>query len=82
MKQVYAIGVVIGFTGFWTFGLIAVAELFGSRQLHAAHFVLCGIGLAIGLWAWRRIDRLTPRMHGRRAAARARLEEEISEHAS
>ncbi len=81
LRQIYAIVVVIGFAGFWTFGFIGLSELLGAGELRVVHFVLCLVGLAVGLWGWRRIDRLTPRMHGKRAAARARLEEELSEHA-
>jgi len=69
---------VVGFTAFWTYGFIALAGALGERPTHAMNFVLCLLGLGVGVFGWFRMMRLVPRMHGRRAAARSRLEEEYS----
>lgn len=79
MKKLWAIVCVVGFTAFWTYGFIAVSGVFGGRETHPVTFVLCLLGLAVGLAGWVQVMRHAPRMHGRRAAARARLEEDVSE---
>lgn len=76
VKKLWAIICVIGFTAFWTFGFIAVAGVLGERQTEAMTYVFCLLGLGAGLIGWFRVMRYAPQMHGRRAAARARLEEE------
>ncbi|MEV8467881.1 hypothetical protein AB0T83_13970 [Fluviibacterium sp. DFM31] len=82
MKKIWAIITVVGFTAFWTYGFIAAAGVMGDRSTHPITFVLCLLGLGAGLIGWVQIMRLSPRMHGRRAAARARLEEEYQQTAS
>lgn len=76
MKQLWAIICVIGFTAFWTFGFIVLSGLLGDRPVAPMSFVFCLLGLGAGVIAWGRVMRHAPSMHGRRAAARARLEEE------
>ncbi|MCA8884296.1 MAG: hypothetical protein KDA50_11215 [Rhodobacteraceae bacterium] len=77
MKKIWAILTVIGFTAFWTFGFIAASGVFGDRDSHPMTFVLCIAGLGAGLYGWFQIMRTAPKMHGKRAAARARMEEEF-----
>lgn len=81
-KKLWAIACVVGFTAFWTYGFIALAGIFGERSVHPMTVVLCAAGLAVGIAGWRKVMSFAPAMHGRRAAARARLEEEYrqSEH--
>lgn len=79
MKKLWAIICVVGFTAFWTYGFIVVAGLFGDRTSHAVNYVLCVLGLGLGVYARYKIVSMTPGMHRRRAPARARLEEEYEE---
>lgn len=79
MKKLWAIACVIGYTAFWTFGFLALASLFGDREGSVINYVMCLVGLGVGTYARIRIVALTPKMHRRRAAARARLEEEYNE---
>ncbi|PWR01813.1 hypothetical protein DKT77_14525 [Meridianimarinicoccus roseus] len=79
MKKLWAIVCVVGFTAFWTYGFIALSGVMGDRPTEGINFVLCLLGLGAGLTGWVQVMRHAPRMHGRRAAARARLEEEVSE---
>jgi len=76
MKQLWAIVCVVGFTAFWTFGFIGAAGILGDRPTAPLTFVFCLLGLGAGVIGWKQVMRHAPRMHGRRAAARARLEEE------
>lgn len=76
MRKFWAILCVVGFTAFWTYGFIALSGALGERETHAMTFVLCLAGLGAGLAGWVRVMRAAPSMHRRRAAARARLEEE------
>lgn len=78
MKKLWAILCVVGFTAFWTYGFIALSGVLGERPTTAMTFVLCLLGLGAGLVGWVQVMRQAPRMHGRRAAARARLDEEYS----
>lgn len=79
MKKIWAIVTVVGFTAFWTFGFIAASGAFGERATHPMTFVLCLLGLGAGLIGWFQVMKHAPRMHGRRAAARARLEEDFQQ---
>ncbi|MGB0660480.1 MAG: hypothetical protein ACPGNV_09900 [Mangrovicoccus sp.] len=79
MKKLWAIAVVIGFTAFWTYGFLIASGLFGGREGHPMNYVLCILGLGVGLFARQRVLSATPKMHGRRAAARARLDAEVEE---
>lgn len=76
MRKVWAIVCVVGFTAFWTYGFISLSGVLGERPTHAMTFVLCLAGLGTGLAGWFQVIRAAPSMHRRRAAARARLEEE------
>ena len=76
MKKLWAIACVVGFTAFWTYGFIVLAGVFGDRPASPIGVVFCVTGLGLGLIGWRQVMRHTPAMHGRRAAARARLEGE------
>lgn len=78
-KKLWALACVVGFTGFWTYGFIAVSGVAGGRPVPAMTYVLCLLGLGLGIAGWFRVMSYAPRMHGRRAAARARLEEEYRE---
>ncbi|MCA8880281.1 MAG: hypothetical protein KDA73_10070 [Rhodobacteraceae bacterium] len=82
MKQVWAIVCVVGFVVFCTYGYTALAGLLGDRPTSIADFVLCLVGLGAGLIGWYRVMHYAPKMHGRRASARARLEEEFSDSTS
>lgn len=76
MRKLWAILCIVGFTAFWIYGFIAVSGVLGERPTHVMTFVLCLAGLAAGLAGWKQVMRTAPSMHRRRAAARARLEEE------
>lgn len=79
MKKIWAIVCVVGYTAFWTYGFIALAGFFGDRPGHPINYILCIAGVVIGTYARIKITAMTPKMHRRRAAARARLEEEYNE---
>jgi len=76
MKKVWAIACVVGFTAFWAYGFVALAGTFGDRPDQPMAYLLCLVGLAIGVLARFRLMALTPSMHGRRAKARRRMEVE------
>lgn len=59
MRKFWALVCVVGFAGFWTFGLIAVAALFGDRPLDGMHVVLAGMGLFIGILARVKVNEAT-----------------------
>lgn len=77
MRKFWAILSVVGIAAFWIYGFIALWGVLGDRPTHAMTFVLCLAGLAAGLVGWKQVMRTAPSMHRRRAAARARLEEEF-----
>lgn len=79
MKKIWAVICVVGFTAFWTYGLALAAAVFGDRAFNPFEIVFCLLGAAVGLYARYRILQFTPAMHGRRAKARARLEQEYLE---
>ena len=79
MKKFWAIVCVVGFTAFWTYGFIAMSGLLGDRPTNVMTILLCLAGLGAGLMGWVQVMRSAPRMHRRRAAARARLDEEFSD---
>ena len=79
MKQLWAVVSVVGFAAFLIYGFIILSGGVGGRPPGAVDFVVCLVGLGVGLVGWIRGVRHAPRMHKRRAAARARLDEEISE---
>jgi hypothetical protein len=79
MKQLWAIACVVGYAAFWTFGFLVIAGLFGDRDGHPMNYVLCLVGLGLGTYARGRVLAATPKMHGKRAAARARLEEDYKQ---
>ena len=76
MKKLYAVICVVGFTAFWTYGFMVLSGVLGERTVEPWNFVLCLLGLGAGLATWGRVLQHAPRVHGRRAAARVRLEEE------
>lgn len=78
-KKLWAVACVVGFTGAWTYGFIALSGLLGDRPTHPMTFVLCFAGLALGIVGWRKVMSFAPKFHGKRAAARARLEAEYEE---
>lgn len=79
MKQIWAILCVIGFAAFWTFGFLALSEIFGERDFSVLHLLFAALGLALGLVGRAEVLKVTPRMHGKRAEARVHLEEELLE---
>lgn len=81
MKKIWGILCVVGFTAFWVYALSMAAALFGERLFHPVELLFCLAGLGLGLYARWNITRMTPAMHGRRAAARARMEETYAESA-
>lgn len=76
-KKISAILCVIGFTGFWTYGFIALSGIFGDRPASPMVFVLCLVGLAVGIYGWVNVMKHAPKMRGQRAAARVRLDQEF-----
>lgn len=76
MKKLWAVICVVGFMAFWTFGMIALLGVLGERPLELSAVVFCLLGLGVGTIGWVRVMRHAPKMHGRRAAARVRLEAE------
>ncbi len=81
MKKLWAVLCVVGFTGFWTYALAIAAALFGDRLFSPFEALVCVLGLALGLYGRMKVLSFTPAMHGRRAAARDRLEQEYMESA-
>ncbi|WP_108260071.1 hypothetical protein [Mangrovicoccus ximenensis] len=81
MKKLWALVCVIGFTGFWAYGLAILAALFGDKLFAPHEAVICLAGAALGLYARMKLLKGTPAMHGRRAAARDRMEREYLESA-
>lgn len=79
MKKIWAILCVVGFTAFWTYALAIAAAMFGERLFNPLEAVACLLGLAVGLYARTKVLSFTPKMHGQRARARARLEREYLE---
>ncbi len=79
MKKLWAILCVVGFTAFWTYGLAITAALIGDRLFNPLELVASLIGLGLGLYARKKILAFVPTMHGRRAKARVRLEQEYVE---
>lgn len=59
MKKFWAIVCVVGFTGFWTYGLIAVAGLFGDRAFYWPHVIFAAVGLGVGTYARMKINAMT-----------------------
>jgi hypothetical protein len=59
MRKLWALICVVGFTGFWTFGLMAVAALFNDRPLDGTHVALAGMGLFVGIMARVKVNEAT-----------------------
>lgn len=78
MKKVWAILCFVGFTAFWTYGLAMAAAIFGDRLFHPLEAAACALGLIVGLYARVQVLKFTPKMHGRRARARQRLDDEAT----
>lgn len=76
-QKFWAIACVIGALAFATFGYIAVAGALENRVGGGVNYVLALLGLAVAVVSWFQIMAHSPRMHRKRAAARARLEEEF-----
>lgn len=79
MKQLWAVVCIVGVAAFVIYGVIIADGGVGGRPAGAFDFAACILGLGVGLVGWFRVARFAPKMHGRRAAARARLDEEYSE---
>lgn len=79
MKKIWAFLCVVGFTGFWVYGLAIVAALLGHKLFQPYELAFCIAGVSLGLYARVKLLRHTPSMHGHRAPARGRLEKEYLE---
>lgn len=55
-RKLFAILVTVGFGLFWVSGLFLVASLAGGEPLTWSMPVLCAAGLAIGLFARRKVE--------------------------
>ena len=55
-RKMWAIVTTIAFALFWFAGLFVAAGFYGQQQMHWSAPVLAVIGLAIGLYARRRVD--------------------------
>jgi hypothetical protein len=75
-RKLWAVGCVVGFGAFLIFGYIALTGAVAARPTPVISYVLCLAGLGLGVVSWFKVMSVTPPMTGRRAAARARLEEE------
>ncbi|WP_425093919.1 hypothetical protein [Tropicimonas sp. S265A] len=59
MKKFWAIACVIAFTAFWTFGLLALAGLFGDRPFDWVSAVIAVLGLGAGVFARIQVNAAT-----------------------
>lgn len=55
-RKIWAIVTTIAFAVFWFSGLFLAASLYGQQNLHWSAPVLAVVGLAVGLYARRRVD--------------------------
>jgi uncharacterized membrane protein len=55
-RKMWAIVTTIAFALFWFSGLFLAAGLFGQQTMHWSAPVLTALGLAVGLYARRRVD--------------------------
>jgi uncharacterized membrane protein len=55
-RKMWAIVTTIAFALFWFSGLFVAAGLFGQQTMHWSAPVLAVIGLAVGLYARRKVD--------------------------
>jgi hypothetical protein len=55
-RKMWAIVTTIAFALFWFSGLFVAASLFGQQTMHWSAPVLAVIGLAVGLYARRKVD--------------------------
>ncbi len=55
-RKIYAIVTTIAFAIFWFSGLFLAAGLFGQQTMHWSTPVLAAVGLAVGLYARRKVD--------------------------
>jgi hypothetical protein len=55
-RKVWAIVTTVAFAVFWFSGLFLAAGLFGEQGIHWSAPVLAVAGLAVGLYARRRVD--------------------------
>jgi uncharacterized membrane protein len=55
-RKMWAIVTTIAFAIFWFSGLFLAAGLFGQQTMHWSAPVLAAIGLAVGLYARRKVD--------------------------
>ena len=56
-----------------------MAAILGERLFSPIEAAACVLGLIVGLYSRKRVLTYTPAMHGRRAKARARLEDDYVE---
>lgn len=59
MKKFWAIACVVAFTAFWTFGLLALAGMFGDRAFDWTSAMIAIVGLGLGIFARVQINALT-----------------------
>ncbi|QDY68203.1 hypothetical protein [Qingshengfaniella alkalisoli] len=77
MRKLSALGCIVGFGAFWVYGYIALSSAMGQHDVHTMNFVLCALGLFVGVISWAYIERDQRRR--KLPPARARLEEELAE---
>ncbi|MEM1130914.1 MAG: hypothetical protein AAGH83_10380 [Pseudomonadota bacterium] len=82
MKKFWAIACVVGFTGFWVYGFIALSGVFGERNTSPMVYILCLLGLFVGALGWKKVMEFAPRPNAKRPAARARLDAEAEKNAT
>jgi hypothetical protein len=76
-RKLWAIACVVGVACFLTFGLIAFLGATGEGATSPVIWLLCLASLGLGIYSWIKVVSVSPRMHGQRAAARARLDKEV-----
>jgi uncharacterized membrane protein len=55
-RKMWAIVTTVAFAVFWFAGLFLAAGLYGQQEVHWSAPVLAVLGLAVGLYARRRVD--------------------------
>jgi hypothetical protein len=55
-RKLWAIATTIGFGMFWVAGLFVVASIVGDAPMQWSMPVVCGLGLALGLYGRRKVE--------------------------
>lgn len=56
MRKTWAIVTTIGFALFWVAGLFLASSVAGGHPMHWSMPILCAVGLALGLYARRKVE--------------------------